>query len=74
MKRHEVIKKETYLEPEVGEVFEYRGLMVRCELGVDITCRGCVLFDGCEDYCSGIYCIGVRRSDRTNVIFKEVKE
>lgn len=63
------------MERKIGEVFELDGVKLRVEEGSSL-CYGCCLFDiECINLRSiRGNCCGVDRTDKTDVVFTEVKE
>lgn len=68
------------VQREPGEVFDFRGVMLRVEdTGCETSCENCFFnkpehgFDVCLQDCIG-FCLGTYRSDGKNVIFVEVKD
>ena len=65
------------MERAIGEVFELDGVKLRVE-EAELWCRGCYLFD-IDIECGGLRsirgdCNIEHRTDKTDVIFTEVKE
>lgn len=63
------------MERKVGEIFEYKGKVYQVvEIKTDVNCKGCAFeFDGCNIPFLGD-CHPVYRTDKVNIIFKEVKK
>lgn len=59
-----------HIEPKIGEVFRYNGLILRCEESC-YGCSGCTLFGL---HCGDFYCGGDARADGKNVHFVGVSK
>ena len=64
------------MERKIGEEFEYKGKTLKVYKTHSVSCNGCILYGMGRCTAIDIFgaCVGSLRTDKNNVIFKEIKK